>query len=274
VQVADTLVPPILRWVGGKQRLIRHLLQLLPDDFAERQYVEPFLGGGSMFLATRPQRARLCDANHDLMHCYEYIRDNPQAVHRQLVPLRKLNNAEDYYNLRSQFNSTAWSYKKAAIFIFLNRTCFNGIYRVNQQSQFNVPFGFKASAIFPDLSALTQLSLLLGRATLLSGDYSLSLEGLGSQSFVYLDPPYPALNGTAFFTHYTDDKFSIDDQLELADRVHSLDAMGVRFMMSNASTPLIREAFAGYRIDTLNVPRWVSCKGTKLRVDEVVIRNY
>lgn len=265
---------PIFRWVGGKRRLATDLLRHLPDDISSRMYVEPFLGAATLLLALAPNKAIVGDLNSELMQCYRYIRSDPQSIAKCLAHHARHDNARHYYRTRLKYNSAPWSAAQAARFIYLNRTCFNGIFRVNRAGEFNVPYGYKRRPLIPDITHLELVRSVLRKATLLEGCYSSVLKRLPRRSFVYLDPPYPPLNTTAFFTHYTTSRFCEDDQVRLAGHVTKLNHSGILFMMSNADTPTIRKLYRAFDMRSLSVTRFVTPASTKHRVKELVIRNY
>lgn len=267
-------VLPILRWVGGKQRLVNSLVSRLPPDLKSRVYVEPFLGAGSLFLAVRPDRAVISDLNAELIRCYSQVRRSPEAVARCLSAHRRRHSATHFYRVRDTYNKSKWGPSQAARFIYLNRTCFNGIFRVNKRGEFNVPYGYKRHPVMPDLQHLRVAAMALGRASLRTMGFQEAVNQIQEKSFVYFDPPYPPLNGTAYFTHYTPDRFNPDDQQELADCVATLDARGIPFLMSNAATPLVRSLYRRYRVETVPVTRFVTCWSNKHQVRELLIRNY
>jgi DNA adenine methylase len=269
-----TRVDPFLRWAGGKRRLVSSLLRALPSDVKQRTYHEAFVGAGSLFLAAQPRKGVLSDANPHLIACYQNIKDSPQLVARYLLAHRR-NDCEDYYyEIRDCYNRAGFSAAQAARFIYLNKTCFNGIFRVNKAGEFNVPYGFKDAPVLPSEAELRLVSALLARTQLFARPFEESLNSLGQSDFVYLDPPYPPLNGTSFFTHYTSDRFGEADQRRLATAVSLISSNGAKFMMSNADTDLIREIYAGYRIQQIKVRRYITCKSIKHNVAELIITNY
>jgi DNA adenine methylase len=274
VIASDHNARPILRWVGGKRYLREALINHCPHEARSRTYFEPFLGAASLFFALRPTRAVLGDANKHLISAYDYVRRDPTAVARNLRALAAEDSTSTYYRVRDDYNRSDPSAVQTARFIYLNRTCFNGIFRVNKLGAFNVPYGHKAQPWFPGSSDLRAISGLLKAAELHAGDYRETLETADHCAFVYLDPPYPALNGTSNFTHYTMDRFNTANQHELASHVRELDARGCLVMVSNADTPLIRELYSGFDISELSVTRYVTCKAVKHRVGELVITNY
>jgi DNA adenine methylase len=265
---------PFLRWAGGKQYLVREILSQMvsQDDFDV--YVEPFVGAASLFFALTPTRALLADANPHLIACYRAIRDTPEAVAKSLARLKCSHSHRYYYRVRKAYNAGGPRHLQAARFIYLNRTCFNGVFRVNTRGEFNVPIGDHTLPIFPRPSELTKYAIALNRATLTVGGFEKTLEGATTKWFVYLDPPYPPLNGTSFFTHYTKTRFGARDQEQLAHAVQRLHARGARFLMTNADTPIIRSLYRQFKVRTINATRYVSCKNTKQRVSELVITNF
>ena len=265
---------PFLRWAGGKRQLKPTLMQLLPADISKRTYREPFLGGGSLFFALQPNSAVLSDANEHLIKCYEFVRDHPILVARYLR-LHAANDSEAYYyQVRSMYNNSDFSAAQAGRFIYLNKTCFNGIFRVNTKGKYNVPYGKKKSPAIPTENELIGIAALLKNASLRAASFEKALQNTSSGDFIYLDPPYPPLNGTAYFTHYTSDRFSAHDQKTLADYVRELDKRGCLLMITNADTPLTRKLYRGYNVVSLSVIRYLTCKHKRHKVKELVITNY
>lgn len=273
-QEVTAKVGPFLRWAGGKRQLKNILLNFLPADVASRNYREPFLGGGSLFFALQPKSAVLSDANEHLIRCYEYVRDQPHLVSRYLRLHAIKDSKAHYYRVRAKYNVSQFSAAQAARFIYLNKACFNGIFRVNNKGEFNVPYGRKDSPAIPDDKQLTAIAAMLAKASLRAASFEKALENSSRDDFIYLDPPYPPLNGTAYFTHYTSDRFSESDQRDLAERVHELDKRGCRIMISNADTPLIRNLYRRYQLVSLPVIRYLTCKKVRHKVKELVITNY
>ena len=264
-----------LKWAGGKRRLVHRLLEFLPPDVRSRYYHEPFLGAGSMFLAIRPTRARLTDLNADLINTFRFVRDSPDLVHRYLQEHLRRDSRDHYYEVRARYNAANRSTAaQAARFIYMNRACFNGVFRVSRKGHFNVPYGRHAKTHVPTRTHLTNVSDALSKAHLHAASYEQALRRVRKGHFVYLDPPYPPLNGTSFFRHYTRDRFDNDDQRKLFDRFLELDARRCLVMMSNADTSSIRDLYRNFHIADLPTTRWISCKNTKHAVSELVITNY
>lgn len=271
---ASAKAEPFLRWVGGKRGLARRLVELAPEDAAKRRYVEPFLGAGSVFFALGPQEAILGDANAHLVSCYRHIRDSAPAVASQLRHHAAAHGIRYYYHVRELYNRTSASPARAAHFIYLNAACFNGVFRVNKNGEFNVPVGSKEEPYLPTVGDLERVAQQLKRAKLVAGDFETTLALTKKRDFVYLDPPYPPLNGTAYFAHYTKGRFAADDQLRLAKLVRELDARGCAVMVSNAGLKTIKALYNGFAFKRLTVTRWVTCNKKRHRVREVVITNY
>jgi DNA adenine methylase len=267
-------IGPFLRWAGGKRQLRKILLNFLPEDIGQRTYREPFLGGGSLFFALRPKTAILSDANEHLIRCYKFVRDEPSLVARYLHSHAAKDSEAYYYRVRDEYNRSYYSAAQAARFIYLNKTCFNGIFRVNTNGKFNVPYGQKQSPAIPDENELNGIAKVLSKASLQASPFEKALADTARGDFTYLDPPYPPLNGTAYFTHYTSDRFSEQDQRSLAGCVHELDKAGCLLMISNADTPLIRRLYCAYNLVSLPVTRFLTCKATRHKVKELIITNY
>ncbi len=267
-------IEPVLRWAGGKYRLICHLRSFLPEKFNQRVYHEPFFGAGSLFFFVQPRKANISDANHHLIHCFKQIRDNPDLVHTYLKYHASNNCQQYYYKVRNQYNKASFSIAQAARFIYLNKTCFNGIFRVNKKDHFNVPYGWKEPPKLPSKDSLKKFSTILKNAKIKTMHFNNALKKVNESDFVYLDPPYPPLNGTSYFSHYTTDRFSEDEQKHLADLVKGIDQNGALIMMSNADTPLIRDLYSSFIINKLSVTRNISCKAKRHKVSELVITNY
>ncbi len=268
-------VKPFLRWAGGKSKIVRFLAAFLPPWNSYARYFEPFVGAGALFFFIGPREAVLSDLNEDLINCYRQVARCPVEVCNLLQVPRELDCKEYYYHIRSRDPEKLKPIDRAARFIYLNKAAFNGIYRVNQQGKFNVPYGPSVNGpALPKESLLEAVSNLLKRAKLLVADYRKVCELARRGDFVYLDPPYPPTNGTAYFTHYTADRFSWSDQEEVSKVFRDLDRRGCLVMMSNSDREEIRSMFQGYYMQRLNVIRWVGSNGNRFRARELVVTNY
>lgn len=269
-----TPAQPFLRWVGGKFHLSRVLLGFIPPTANERNYYEPFLGAASLFFSLSPKRAFLSDLNGHLINCYSAIKDSPDAVAKALRAHAAKDSEAHYYEVRELYNRSHGGVSQAARFIYLNRTGFNGVFRVNTKGAYNVPYGRKEKPRFPSTSDLRSVSKLLQSAKLSTQTYDEALEAAKSGDFVYLDPPYPPINGTSYFTHYTSGRFGTADQERVAEVFRTLDSRGCFVMLSNANLPVVRNLYRGFPLHRLSVTRFVSSQSVKHQVGELVITNY
>ena len=269
---------PFLRWAGGKQNLVQHLVDHVPQGVLENgaTYYEPFLGAGALFLALKPKRAVLADANRHLIECFRAIKDHPDGMNRNLRAHERNSSKDYYYDIRGEFNRANGqaTVAQAARFLYLNRACYNGIYRVNLKGEFNVPFGDKQNLLFPNLSQLRMLAARLNRARVSVASFEQTADTAMEGDFVYLDPPYPPLNGSSYFAHYTKDRFDFADQSNVAEAANHMSDRGCRVMVSNADMPIIRRLYKGWRIRPIEVTRFVSCKAVRHKVDELIMTNY
>jgi DNA adenine methylase len=265
---------PFLCWAGGKSRLIPFIASFVPSDLEHCTYWEPFLGAGSLFFALHPSRAILSDLNADLISCFRAVRQHHQLVAQYLRMHASRNSKAYYYAIRSRYNKSRNSITKSAMFIYLNKTCFNGIWRVNKKGEFNVPYGYKEPPALPSMTALIAASNALKSAKLMVGDFREILQEARAGDFVYLDPPYPPLNKTAYFTHYTQEGFEPKDQIAVAEVATSLDKKGCRVLISNADTKFIRSLYDGFRVIERSVIRWIRTDGKRYKAKEILILNY
>lgn len=270
---------PFIKWVGGKGRLLPQLRPLLPEGAADGVYFEPFLGGGAMFFDLAPKgMSVLSDANEHLVNLYACVRVRVEDVIDRLHALESGgHDRATYYQARERFNTVGDPVLRAALFIYLNKTCFNGLYRVNRKGEFNVSHGRhrRGRPTILDEDALRAASCALEKSMFLSVDFEAVMRLAMSDDFVYLDPPYEPASRTANFTSYTAGGFSQDDQRRLRDACVDLDRRGARFMMSNSDVPFVRELYADFRIHEVQARRAINADGSKRGpVGEVVVTNY
>jgi DNA adenine methylase len=266
-----------VKWVGGKGRLLGQLLPMLPAGAETMRHVEPFMGGAAMFFARRPTRALLCDVNPALVATYSAVRDDVDKVIAALGRLAAGHSAERYYDIRQQYNTRrdAPAAERAAMFIYLNKTCFNGLHRVNRRGDFNVPAGRYKSPRILDEYALRAAARDFGRADLRCQPFEQILSHAKPGDFIYFDPPYEPVSATASFTAYASNGFGREDQVKLRDVFNELDRRGCRLMLSNSDVPFIRQLYRAYKLDIVAAPRAVNCDPTaRGLVSEVVVRNY
>ncbi|HVK86563.1 MAG TPA: DNA adenine methylase [Kofleriaceae bacterium] len=273
VPVSEPVASPVIKWVGGKTKLLPELLARMPEKF--NRYYEPFAGGLALFFRVAPQRAVISDANADLIALYRAISGDVGAVIKRLQRYRTEHDEAHYYATRERWNQfhDKWSdADRAATFIYLNKTCFNGLWRVNRAGDFNVPIGRYADPPICVPDTLRAAHTLLARADLRQGDYKDAVKDAARGDFVYFDPPYDPVTPTANFTSYSADGFGPDDQRALADTARKLVARGCRVMLSNSDTPFIRSIYKGFTVETVKCPRAINSNAAKRGdVDEVII---
>ena len=268
-------VPTFVKWAGGKKQLLKQFEPLLPKKIDK--YIEPFVGGGAVFFFIQenftPKEIILCDYNKDLINLYKQIKSNVEKLIKELKKHRAKHNKEYYYQIRKKFNKEKDPIKKAGYLLYLNKTCFNGLYRVNSNNEFNVPMGgYKNPSIF-DEEKLRKVSKILKKVRLISGDFEKILKFVDKKSFVYFDPPYYTENNG--FTTYTKNNFDKEDQKRLAEFCKKLDKKGTKFMLSNSDTKFIKRLYKGFKKKTVSAKRMINCNAKgRGPVKEVVFRNY
>ena len=266
---------PIVKWVGGKRQLMFELLENIPKSY--NRYFEPFIGGGALFFELKPNNAYISDMNEELINLYQVVRDNVEEL---IKDLQKHDISKEYFMQIRNIDRTKkyqnWSdVKKASRFIYLNRTCFNGMYRVNSKGEFNVPFGNYKNPRIIDENNLINCSNLLQKTEIKNADFSKILNYIQEGDFVYFDPPYVPLNETSSFTSYTKYGFDIDMQFKLRDICDELDSMGVKFMLSNSDTKLVNELYANYEIKKVFASRQINANPNgRGKITEVLVKNY
>jgi DNA adenine methylase len=269
----DPVASPIIKWVGGKTKLLSELTARLPDRF--NGYYEPFAGGAALFFRVAPERAVLSDFNADLIGLYTTVAGDVAAVIRRLQHHRTVHSEAHYYEMRERWNQQrpTWNAaERAAAFIYLNKTCFNGLWRVNRSGAFNVPIGRYTDPPICVPEALRAAHDVLARAELKCGDYRTAVATASRGDFVYFDPPYDPVAPTANFTSYTASAFGPDQQRELAETARMLVARGCKVMLSNSDTPFIRSLYKGFQIDRVKCSRAINSNAAKRGdVDEVIV---
>ncbi len=272
------LASPVLKWVGGKRQLLDRLTPLFPKTYTN--YCEPFIGGGAVLFSLQPKNAVINDINSELIGVYNTIKNDVDALIERLTEFE--NTKDCFYDVRSWDRDAAiynqlTDIDKAARVIFLNKTCYNGLYRVNSAGEFNTPFGRYKNPNIVNESTLRAVNEYFNTANvkILNGSYLNAVKGLPKGSFVYLDPPYDPISVTASFTGYNAGGFSQEDQIELRDCCRQLDAEGIKFMLSNSATEFIQDIYQDFNITIVPAKRAINSIGSKRGfVDEVVVRNY
>lgn len=274
----NKLVAPVLKWVGGKRQLIETFSPLLPKKITS--YCEPFVGGGALLFHLQPNIAYVNDINTDLICVYTVIKNN---VNELIEELKQYKNDSDFYYAVRDWDRDKIKYcslsevERAARILFLNKTCYNGLYRVNNAGEFNSPFGNYQKPNIVNEPVLRAVSAYFNAATVHFSclDYMEVLTNLKKGTFVYLDPPYDPVSETSSFTGYSKGGFSKEDQVRLRQCCDDLNKRGIKFMLSNSATPFIMEQYAAYNITIVQAKRAINSVGSKRGdVDEVVVRNY
>lgn len=269
--VRPTRVP--LRWVGGKQRLSELIVSRIETAGLEpSRYFEPFLGGGSVFFRLRPNLATIGDLNPDLILFYRHLRDTPAALRAEASLIDQSGSKEDYDKAREEFNSGAEGLRRAALFLFLNRTGFNGIWRVNRHGHYTVPFGHRRLSLIEEMDWLAA-SEALSTTDLRCEDYVSLLGDARASDVVFIDPPYFNSSGTELFSRYTLHGFSTKDHEQLRQLVDLLNDREVRFLMTVRDDPVIRDLYADFKIETVAVRNTVRARGAHVTVEDLLIGN-
>ena len=295
------VVKPFVKWAGGKGSLIPQLTNFYPYQLKDgiiTKYVEPFVGGGAVLIDIlqkyEVKEAYAFDINIDLINCYNVIKNdvneliaNLKQMESEFLKLDSDNREKYFYDVRKEYNSykiseEELSTKRAAEFIFLNRTCFNGLYRVNKKGEFNVPFGKYKNPRICDSNNLTNLSSLLQKVVFKYGDYKKSSECVDNTTFVYFDPPYRPLSVSSGFTSYTKEDFNDENQKELASYYRELDSKDAKLMLSNSNPKntnkdddFFEEIYTGFNINEVLAKRMINADRTgRGAISELLITNY
>lgn len=272
---AAELTRPIVKWAGGKRQLLPVLEASVPQRFG--RYFEPTAGGAALFFRLQPEDAFLGDVNSELVNLYRVVRDEVEGL---IKDLGKHVYDEDYfYELRNVDRNGRYkrwgSVRKASRFIYLNRTCFNGLYRVNSSGHFNVPFGRYTNPRILDEDNLRACSAALQKCQIELGSFEQIQNTVRKGDFVYFDPPYAPLTATSNFTSYTQEGFDIEMQVRLRDFCVKLDRKGVHFLLSNSSAPLVLELYDGFDLQLVDASRSINSNASKRgKIKEVLVKNY
>jgi len=276
--VKNRLVAPFIKWVGGKRQIISSIKVLLPKNIRQYNYVEPFVGGGAVLFDLQPKKAIISDLNSELINVYSVVKDNLEDL---IIDLKKHKNDADYfYQIRSLDRKENYAQlseiEKASRIIYLNKTCYNGLYRVNNAGEFNAPFGRYINPNIVNEATLKAVHKYLNSIdiSIMNIDYEIVLQDLDKNAFVYLDPPYHPISETSF-TGYVQGGWNIYDQVRLRDACNKLNEKGIKFLQSNSATGFILELYKEYNIKIIKANRFINSNGEKRgAVDEVLIQNY
>ncbi|WP_028308687.1 DNA adenine methylase [Desulfitibacter alkalitolerans] len=274
----NKLVTPVVKWVGGKRQIINQIVKYIPKSFST--YYEPFLGGGAVLFELQPKTAVVNDINAELINLYEVIKNNVNELiddlkqHRNdetyFYELRELDRNKEYYNHLTPI-------QRASRLIYLNKTCYNGLFRVNKAGQFNTPFGNYKNPNIVNEYTLKAVSSYFNKAqiTFTCKDFNEALKGARKGAFVYLDPPYDPVSDSASFTGYDKGGFDQSEQIRLKNACDKLNEKGIKFLLSNSATDFIKDLYKDYKIEIIQAKRVINSKADKRgEIDEVLVMNF
>lgn len=274
----NKLVQPVLKWVGGKRQLLPEIEKYIPSTY--KAYYEPFVGGGAVLFHLQPKTAVINDINAELINLYGIIKDDVEAL---ITDLQRHRNESDYFYEIRKLDRNKEEYGKlsdverASRVIYLNKTCYNGLFRVNRAGEFNSPFGSYKNPNIVNEITLRAVSNYFNKSDIRfeNTDFVQALEGIKKGSFVYFDPPYDPISSSASFTRYDKGGFDRAEQQRLKELCDSLNKKGVKFLLSNSSTDFIRDLYKDYKIEIIKAKRAINSKGdSRGKIDEVLVRNY
>ena len=275
----NPLVSPILKWVGGKRQLLDSIEPLIPKFST---YYEPFVGGGAVLFSRQPDKAVVNDSNPELINVYLTIKNEPEVLIQKLKEHKENSSEEYYYSVRaldrdkSVFENMT-NVERAARIIYLNKTCYNGLFRVNSAGEFNSPWGRYNNPNITNETTIMALHTYLNKTNIIikCGDYRDALRGIRKGAFVYFDPPYMPISSSASFTGYTAGGFGEQEQIVLKEQCDALNAKGIKFLLSNSACPFIEELYKEYIIEHVNAKRTINANPEKRgEIEEVLVRNY
>lgn len=274
---------PFVKWAGGKRQLLSEIKNRIPSVF--NNYYEPFIGGGALLLDLAHTPSIISDNNHALIEAYETIRDFPDELKQQLDVIQQAHNAlgdkdkvkEFYYTKRKEYNDLIFSnndlIRKTTLFIYLNKACFNGLYRVNQKGFFNVPSNQKTTINLYNENNIDEISSFLKHVTIYNQDFELTVENAQEGDLVFFDSPYAPLNPTSFDS-YTREGFSIDEHIRLSEVYRALSERGVFCILTNHNTELIRELYQDFTIEIVDAKRMINSDPRNRVSTEIIVTNY
>jgi DNA adenine methylase len=280
-------VKPLVKWAGGKTQLLPEIIPKLPKSF--NRYHEIFLGGGAVFFALGRAGSVATDINGRLINLYKQVRETPESfmkackeleIEYNLASIKKLDQQASakeilFQNIRLEFNGTPDNLRSAVLFLFLNKTCFNGLYRENSEGRFNVPFGQRTHLKMFDSSNILLMSRFLETSSLYIRGFHDAVAAAEEGDFIYADPPYVPLQSTPSFTSYHETGFGLAEQVALRNSLRDAGNRGVKFMVSNSNTQLVHDLYGDFSIEEVAARRSVGAKpGSRGQVKEVLIRNY
>lgn len=260
---------PVLKWAGGKKQMLDILLSNMPAKY--NKYIEPFVGGGALFFELSPENSIISDSNPELINLYKVIAKDPEEL---IAKLKDMKNEEEFYYLVRATNPNSLSnLEKAARTLYLNRTCFNGLYRVNKKGEFNVPFGKYKNPKICDEETIHAVSRVLKYTTIINNDYKEVLRQYAEPGdFIFLDPPYVPVSQYSDFKRYTKEQFHEKDQRELAEEVKRLKELGCYVLLTNSNHSLVHELYGDYEINIHQTKRNISSNASKRTGEDVLVK--
>ena len=276
----ETEAKPFLKWAGGKRQLLPAIAQYLPASYTK--YYEPFIGAGALLLSLQPQLGTINDINSELVNCYRVIKEQPQALLELCYQHQVCHGKEYYYQLRAQDRADDYGQQtcvaRAARIIYLNKTCFNGLYRVNRKGQFNVPYGKYKNPTIANPIVIRAISTYLNQAqiSILNGDFEAAVADAEPGAFIYFDPPYHPVSDTSSFTKYSAGNFGEAEQIRLKLLCDRLSDLGCQVLLSNSATPSIGALYDDprYRVVEVQATRAINVDSSKRgKIDELLIYN-
>lgn len=273
--IDSTKAKPFVKWAGGKRQLLPELMQRVPTSF--ERFFEPMIGGGALFFELTPSYSMIADVSEELVNTYSVIKESVEELIEHLG--RHEHSEEYFYRIRNVDRSEAyrrWSrVERASRLIYLNKTCYNGLYRENSKGEFNTPFGNYKNPKIIDAENLRACSRVLQTTAICLGSFENVLLEASKGDFVYFDPPYVPLSTSSSFTAYTKSGFNEEVQLQLAEVCKQLDKKGVRFMLSNSFTPFVLDTYKEFNLEEVQAQRAINSKASKRgKISEVIVRNY
>ena len=275
------MLKPLVKWAGGKRQLLLELVKRLPKKW--ETYYEPFVGGGALLIELYKRRmlksAVISDLNEELINLYKVVKNYPHELIEMLSSTEFKNEKDTYLKLRERFNeiigNPEYSIERAVLFLYLNKHCYNGLWRVNKAGKFNVPFGRYKNPSMPSQELILEFSNMLRNVEILNVDFEEAVSSAHRGDFVYFDPPYQPVSETAYFTDYTSGGFDYSEQKRLAKVCKKLTKKGVYVMISNSNTDEIKDLYDNFHISIVNANRFINSRADKRKgATEVIITNY
>jgi len=276
----NVLAQPFLKWAGGKRQLLPVIKEYLPKKFT--QYYEPFVGAGAVLFSLQPKKSVLNDTNGELINCYRVIKDHPEELLDLCQRHREKNSQGHFYSLREQDRRDDFQHRspleRAARIIYLNKTCFNGLFRVNSSGQFNVPYGNYSNPLIADPAVIKSVSAYLNQrdVKILEGDFAKAVSNARKGAFIYFDPPYHPISDTSSFTGYSVNGFGEAEQVRLKELCDKLTERGCQVLVSNSSASLIKDIYSDrkYEIVEVKASRAINAVASRRgKINELLIHN-